>query len=71
MLADATSRAVLDVYREVAEDRDATAHFADAVAAWQRTNPESSAVKPGLLALLAIESDGIPWIPSLKSFSPL
>jgi hypothetical protein len=62
---DASVRAqVLTVFRGIAADRNSTARFADAVAAWQQADPASHAVKLGLLALLATETDGIPWIPS-------
>lgn len=63
--ADTGIRAqVLDVLRGMPADPDATARFADVVAAWQKADPASRAAKLSLLALLGAEVDGIPWIPS-------
>jgi hypothetical protein len=55
---------ILTVFRGIAAHPESTARFADAVAAWQKADPASHAAKLGLLALLATEVDGIPWIPS-------
>jgi hypothetical protein len=54
---------ILAVFKEAASRKQVTARFAEAVASWQNAEPSSQAVKLGLLALLAIESDGAPWIP--------
>jgi hypothetical protein len=55
---------VLAVLRDVAADRQMTGRFAEAVAEWHKADPASRAAKLGLLALLATESDGVPWFPS-------
>jgi len=55
---------VLAVFRDTAANKELTARFADAVASWQQAEPASQAVKLGILALLAVESGGKPWIPS-------
>ena len=63
--ADADVRSqILAVFKDTAAHRQVTVRFAEAVASWQKAEPSSQAVKLGLLALLATEIDGIPWIPS-------
>ena len=55
---------ILAVFRDVAADQRVTVRFANAVAAWQKARPTSLDTKLGLLALLATETDGVPWFPS-------
>lgn len=54
--------AVLSAFQAVIADQGDMDRFAKAVAAWQTPNPQ--AARLGLLALLAAEIDGHPWIPS-------
>jgi hypothetical protein len=53
--------ATLAAFRAVADQGEA-ARLAESVAAWQK--PNLQAAKLGLLALLATESNGLPWLPS-------
>lgn len=55
---------VLAAFQDVAADQRVTVRFANAVAAWQKARPTSLDTKLGLLALLATETDGVPWFPS-------